>query len=494
MTTTPKKTGSKITRKKKKNRKKSIFTTITHKSWSKHSARHHTLHRLPATIFSNSSRKLSHDGETVTVSQLPPPHTQLSHYSHPHTVLSQPPPPHTLHKKSSQPLSQIQQKKKKMAYASKYRFQEESVLPLHNTTVHLKYNEPSPAETVAEKETVTELFVLCIPLHKLSRPVQFVTCVLGVMFFYLLYGYTQEWIFSVEGFKPFGWYLTLVQFACYSAFGFSERKLRNEGRRRIPLRMYALISFLTVSTMGLSNSSLSYLNYPTQVIFKSCKLIPVMLGGMIIQGKKYTLVDGIALLCMSAGLIMFTLADSTVQPEFNKTGLLLISLALCADAVIGNVQEKALKQYSASNVEMVLFSYFIGFWYLLVAVTLTGSLQAAFTYCFEHPEIYLMAFVFSLTGYLGINFVLVLVRSFGALLAVTVTTFRKAVTMVLSFMLFTKPFTTQYIWAGLIVLLGILINLYNKNKLKVNNWIRIGFWKLVYLFKSQKHSTRSFQI
>ncbi len=30
-----------------------------------------------------------------------------------------------------------------------------------------------------------------------------------------------------------------------------------------------------------------------------------------------------------------------------------------------------------------------------------------------------MAFVFSLTGYLGINFVLVLVRSFGALLAVT---------------------------------------------------------------------------
>ncbi len=37
----------------------------------------------------------------------------------------------------------------------------------------------------------------------------------------------------------------------------------------------------------------------------------------------------------------------------------------------------------------------------------------------QHPEIYLMAFVFSLTGYLGINFVLVLVRSFGALLAVT---------------------------------------------------------------------------
>lgn len=37
--------------------------------------------------------------------------------------------------------------------------------------------------------------------------------------------------------------------------------------------------------MGLSNTSLGYLNYPTQVIFKCCKLIPVMIGGMFIQGE-----------------------------------------------------------------------------------------------------------------------------------------------------------------------------------------------------------------
>lgn len=34
---------------------------------------------------------------------------------------------------------------------------------------------------------------------------------------------------------------------------------------RIPLQTYALLAFLTVSTMGLSNTSLGYLNYPTQV-------------------------------------------------------------------------------------------------------------------------------------------------------------------------------------------------------------------------------------
>ena len=53
---------------------------------------------------------------------------------------------------------------------------------------------------------------------------------------------------------------------------------------RIPVNMYCLLAFLTVATMGLSNTSVGYLNYPTQVIFKCCKLIPVMIGGILIQG------------------------------------------------------------------------------------------------------------------------------------------------------------------------------------------------------------------
>ena len=35
------------------------------------------------------------------------------------------------------------------------------------------------------------------------------------------------------------------------------------------------------------------------------------------------------------------------------SGITLISLALCADGAIGNVQEKTLKQYSAASGEMV---------------------------------------------------------------------------------------------------------------------------------------------
>ncbi|XP_075441850.1 adenosine 3'-phospho 5'-phosphosulfate transporter 2 isoform X2 [Ascaphus truei] len=338
-------------------------------------------------------------------------------------------------------------------------------LKFNNSRKYISISIPSKSDTMSPHiKSVDDIRVLGINLSQYQKPTQFFICVAGVFIFYLIYGYLQELIFSVEGFKAFGWFLTLVQFGFYSVFGLVELQLTQDKRRRIPAKTYMIIAFLTVGTMGLSNTSLGYLNYPTQVIFKCCKLIPVMIGGVFIQGKRYNVADVGAAVCMSLGLIWFTLADSTVAPNFNLTGVLLISLALCADAVIGNVQEKAMKLHNGSNSEMVLYSYSIGFVYILLGLTSTSGLSPAVVFCSKYPfQTYGYAFLFSLTGYFGISFVLALIKLFGALLAVTVTTGRKAMTIVLSFLFFAKPFTFQYIWSGLMVVLGIFLNVYSKN-------------------------------
>lgn len=72
--------------------------------------------------------------------------------------------------------------------------------------------------------------------------------------------------------------------------------------------------------------------------------------------------------------------------------------------------------------------------------------------------------LFGLSGYLGLQFVLLLVNHFGALLAVTVTTLRKSVTIVLSFLLFQKPFSVEYIWSGCLVVIGVLLSTYSKSQ------------------------------
>ena len=72
---------------------------------------------------------------------------------------------------------------------------------------------------------------------------------------------------------------------------------------RIPLKMYLLLAFLTVATMGLSNTSVGYLNYPTQVIFKCCKLIPVLVGGILIQGAICCHIVAPVLLCSISSFV-----------------------------------------------------------------------------------------------------------------------------------------------------------------------------------------------
>lgn len=127
-----------------------------------------------------------------------------------------------------------------------------------------------------------------------------------------------------------------------------------------------------------------------------------------------------------------------------------------------------MKLHNASNSEMVLYSYSIGFVYILLGLSCTSGLGPAVAFCSKNPvRTYGYAFLFSLTGYFGISFVLALIKIFGALLAVTVTTGRKAMTIVLSFLFFAKPFTFQYIWSGLLVVLGIFLNVYSKNMDKI---------------------------
>lgn len=141
-----------------------------------------------------------------------------------------------------------------------------------------------------------------------------------------------------------------------------------------------LFSYEVFIFQGLSNFSLEHLNYPTQIIFKSCKLIPVLIGSILIQKKKHKPIDFLAAFAMCVGLIFFTLADSRISPKFSSYGVIIILLALVFDAVIGNVQELAMKKHKAPNSEVVFYSYGIGFMYLFVVMLLTGHFQSAFNY------------------------------------------------------------------------------------------------------------------
>ncbi|CAP28785.3 Protein CBR-PST-2 [Caenorhabditis briggsae] len=324
------------------------------------------------------------------------------------------------------------------------------------------------------KDDVEPIHLLGFNIARKPKWLQFVLLSGAIFILYLGYGYMQELIFKLPGMKPFGWTLTLIQFVIYSGCGYAECAVWHNTKRMIPWRIYGVIAFFTVATMGLSNASVGYLNYPTQVIFKCCKLIPVLIGGILIQGKRYGWIDISAAILMSLGIIMFTLADNKVSPNFDSRGYIMISGALLADAVIGNIQEKNMKKYGGSSNEVVLYSYGIGSVFIFTYVVLSGEIFSAIPFFLENSwKTFGYALIFSFLGYLGVNVVLTHIKVFGALVAVTVTTLRKALTIILSFLLFSKPFTIEYVYAGSVVMLAIYLNLYSKNKASWDHMIRI---------------------
>merc|ERR1712066_1037455 len=103
-----------------------------------------------------------------------------------------------------------------------------------------------------------------------------------------------------------------------------------------------------------------------------------------------------------------------------------------------------MKSFNACNAEVIFYSYSIGSIISFVYILITGDLISGINAFGENAyQSYGMVLVFSITGYFGMQAVLSLVRTFGA---VTVTSMRKAVSVVISFILFSKPFTLQYLF------------------------------------------------
>lgn len=335
-----------------------------------------------------------------------------------------------------------------------------------------------PGSKIIQKTDKTEINILCFNITPYSQFRQFLFCSVFVFICYLAYGYFLELIFSKPEVKSVSLYITLVQFLITMSLSFGESLIRNPIKRKVPITTYMLLAALTLGTMSFSNLALSYLNYPTQLIFKSCKLIPVMIGSIIILGKRYGFLDYVAAIIMCIGLTMFTLADSSTSPNFDFIGVIVICLALLCDAIIGNVQEKAMRQHQASNNEVVFYSYAIASVYLIVITLVSNILIEGFVYCSSEDAVkmYSNIFLLSLSGYMGLQAVLTLVRICGATVAVTVTTFRKVLSIIISFLLFSKPFVFQYVWSGMLVILAIYLNHYSKKHPNYMPGVLLNCW------------------
>ena len=235
-----------------------------------------------------------------------------------------------------------------------------------------------------------------------------------------------------------------------------ERKyIAKETGHKAPFAAYTLLTFCLLSSSALCTWSLKYINYPTKVVFRSCKLLPTMAMATIINRKKFSNLEYVLAMAVCGGLVFFAAADWQLSPTFNPFGLMLVSLSVVADSILPNAQE-ALFDHGSSRLEVTLYSNIFTLAAMTVTTMISGDFFGFIGYLSRETHLIPFMMVYSMVAFIAISFFMQIVKRFGAVVGVLSATARKAMTLLLSFIIFPKDFSWYYVIGSILVLGGLM--------------------------------------
>eukprot|EP01046_Picozoa_sp_COSAG06_P021091 COSAG06_NODE_1569_length_9072_cov_3.562242_4_plen_306_part_00 len=209
----------------------------------------------------------------------------------------------------------------------------------------------------------------------------FLGCVGGIYASFLLWGWLQERLTKLEYGEEkerftFISFLNLVQysFACLAArfaiwSGLATTSATASGwELHTPFTRIAATNTLG-SLMGYA--SLNYISFPLHILAKSCKLVPVMAMGFLINGKRYTAVEVGAVLCITVGLCIFAGSKPSSgkgggahdERSSELFGIFLVFCNLSLDGFTNAMQDRMNKLYRPTPHE---FMYILNLWSVLL--------------------------------------------------------------------------------------------------------------------------------
>ncbi|XP_076853122.1 solute carrier family 35 member B1 [Brachyhypopomus gauderio] len=300
-----------------------------------------------------------------------------------------------------------------------------------------------------------------------GETLRFVVCFLGVFVCYFYYGILQETITRGDyghgdQKEKFRYATTLVFIQCIINTLFARILVHFlEGPRPDHTQswLYVVCAITYVCAMVSSNSALQYVNYPTQVLGKSCKPIPVMILGVTILRKRYPIAKYLCVLLIVTGVALFlykpnkgsTSSDDHVF-GFGET-LLLVSLTL--DGLTGVAQDYMRGRHQTGAYHMMLN---VNLWSTLMlglGVLWTGEVWEFLSFAERFPAVIYNILLFGFTSALGQTFIFMTIVYFGPLTCSIVTTTRKFFTILGSVLLFGNVISPVQ-WLGtVLVFLGL---------------------------------------
>lgn len=284
-------------------------------------------------------------------------------------------------------------------------------------------------------------------------------CVVGIVGTLMVYAVFQERIMTM----PYGeegahfsasLFIVLINrcITCTVAAGTTVVK-GDSLKPAAPLYCYVLVSLSNVIATTCQYEALKYVSFPVQTLAKCAKMIPVMIWGLLMLGKKYKARDYVLTVVVTIGCAVFMGTGATKSRRAKAGGsdslygLLLMCGYLGFDGFTSTFQEKLFKNYTMSTHNQILYVTASSSCFALFGLLTANQLFPAIAFVTTYPQCLREMMLLSVAATLSQNFISFTVKRFGALFFATVMTTRQFLSILTSCLLFGTALTSGQ-WVG----------------------------------------------
>lgn len=229
----------------------------------------------------------------------------------------------------------------------------------------------------------------------------------------------------------------------------NQRGHQAEKKPRAPLYEYIYCSLSNILSSWCQYEALKFVNFPTQCLSKSCKVIPVMLMSKILLRKKYPFSDYLCAILLAIGMFVFMLNQPLNMKHDNQaassnhwdqvkadstlfSGLIILALYLTFDSFTSNWQQSLYSRYCISNWQMMAAINFYSILLTLTSLHQLGNLKPAFDMLASSSQLLRDCMLMSIMSSTGQMFVYYTIKRFGSVIFAVIMTLRQFLSILLS--------------------------------------------------------------
>ena len=231
-----------------------------------------------------------------------------------------------------------------------------------------------------------------------------------------------------------------------------------------PFYKYSYSSLSNVLSSWCQYEALKYVSFPTQVLSKSCKVIPVMLMGKLVSNKTYPWHEYVTAGLMSMGVALFLLAaDPTGHAHTTETtvaGIFILLGYMWFDSFTSNWQSQMFNEYKMSSIQMMFGVNVFSSLLTISSLIFRGSLIPCLIFFFQHFEFITHAIILSTCSAVGQLFIFYTIAQFGPLIFTLIMTTRQAVSILISCLIYGHILTIQALTGLMVVFLALFLRIY----------------------------------